>query len=438
MSNIAVDHDLSEKALLGSLLLKGDTERVDYSIDTIQTPDYFFDKKHKKVWNSIRRIHKKQNPVNAITVAEDLESQGELADVGGSAYLSELIESTPDPSSYRQYIEIIEGYFMRRKVNESLDSYDPLDPESDPKEIIEDVMVDLEKIRDFGKGQSNIVQASDGFERLIEMAEQAEEHGWPEGYIESGFPKLDDAMNAFAPTDFALLRADTKMGKTTFGLQIADFVAEHECPVLIYSGEMQAEELALKWAGKNADIDMNDVLRGGMDDDDWNRLINVRHQMAEKDVYLLRDDNPDIRSFRDGVRKAMNEHDVGFVLLDYIQLFGNHLNDSNKRVEYLDDISTQLVTFTNRNRIPILGISRTNKEGETYGSSQFGFDANYTIFMEGEVEDNENVVRRIISVDGARLAPGGEFPLYFEKNKSRFYSPKDGDRNGTNNERRPH
>lgn len=425
MSDIAVDHELSEKALLGSILLKGGEERTDYAIDTIQTPDYFFDQKNRLVWSAIYRLYQSETSVNAVTVAEELESMEQLSEAGGSAYISELVESTPDPSSYRQYIEIIEGYYMRRKVNEALNEYDPLEPSNDPREIIEDVMVDLEQVRDLGQGQTTIVNSSEGFDELFEMAEQAEEHGWPEGYIESGFPKLDDAMNAFAPTDMAVLRADTKMGKTTFALQIADFVAKTQCPVLVYSGEMQASELALKWAGKNGDINMNDVLRGRLDQDDWDRLINVRHKMAERDIYLLRDDNPDIRSFRDGVRKAMNEYDVGFVLLDYIQLFGNHLDDANNRVEYLDDISTQLVTFTNRNRIPILGISRTNKEGEVYGSSQFGFDANYTIRMEGEIEDEEDTVRRIISVDGARLAPGGEFPLYFEKSKSRFYSPKD-------------
>ena len=296
------------------------------------------------------------------------------------------------------------------------------DTHNDPEETTENLIKKLESIQE-AKAGIKFESVFDGFEQLDEIIESAEQKGRPDGYLRTGFAELDDMINYIAPTDFILVTAATGVGKTTFVLQMAEFIADKEGPVLIYTGEMHSYEVAMKLVAKTANIPIDNMLKGRMTAKQKENYRKAVSMLGSRDLHIITNNNPTLNEFKAAVRRAKRELGIKCVVLDYIQLIKN--SGQQKEVEFLNNLSGELMEITNRQELPMIAISRQNKAGGTYGSSEFDYDCNYHISIGADIqEDNEGIARdtgiRWVGVKKARLARGGAVKMEFQGEYSRF------------------
>jgi len=356
----------AEQSVLGGLML--DNQTWDSVADKIVEED-FYRRDHKLIFRTIAQLADKQDPFDVITLSEALESNNELINVGGLAYLGLLVKDTPSAANIVAYANIVrDRSVLRQLIHVGTDisdsAYNPEGRETaDLLENAERRVFEIAEQRQRGQGgftsiKSLLAKAVDKIETLYEL----------DGNItgaSTGFTDLDEKTSGLQPADLIIVAGRPSMGKTTIAMNMAENVAlKSGKPVAVFSMEMPGEALAMRMMSSLGRIDQHKVRTGKLDDDDWPRLTSAINMLAETKLFI--DDTPALTptEVRSRARRLTREHgQLGLIVLDYLQLMQSPSSGEN-RVQQISDISRGLKALAKELNVPVIALSQLNRNLE--------------------------------------------------------------------------
>ena len=357
----------AEQAVLGGLLLSNAAwDRIG---DLIRESD-FYRHDHRLLWRAITRLIEDNKPADVLTVSEALKSTGEIQDVGGLAYLHQLASATPSAANIRRYAEIVRERAIMRKLAEvgtsiADSAYSPQGREA--RQLLDEAETKILEIGETG-GRS-----SESFEKMSHiladvMTRLDELHRNPMAVTgkATGFVDLDEMTTGLQDGDLIILAGRPSMGKSSLALNIAEHIGlELKLPVLFYSMEMGAAQLALRLLGSVGKIDAQKLRTGRLDPGDWDRLGTALGKLNEAPILI--DETPSLNPLElraRSRRKAREYGGLGLIVVDYIQLMQAAETGTENRATELSEISRGLKSMAKELKVPVIALSQLNRSLE--------------------------------------------------------------------------
>ena len=354
----------AEQAVLGSMLT--DKDSVALAIETLK-PEDFYREDNKNIFIAIINLYNKAEPVDIITLKEELTSLGKFDLVGGLEYLATLPEMVPTTANVEKYIKIVEEKSTIRKLIQTANEMIALgyDPAQDIEGILDEAekkIFNLSQNRD-QRGYTPIKDVLvDTFTQLEQLYNQKEHITG----IPTGFADLDYKTAGLHESDLILIAARPAMGKSAFALNIATNAAlKANKGVVIFSLEMSKEQMVNRILCSEAMVDSNKVRTGKIDDEDWMKLAGALGTLSEAGIYI--DDTPGISvtEIRNKCRKLKLEKDIGLVVIDYLQLVqGSNAKRSGSREQEISEISRSLKILAKEINVPVIALSQLSRAPE--------------------------------------------------------------------------
>jgi replicative DNA helicase len=345
----------AEQSVLGCMLL--DKESVATATDFLKAED-FYAEAHKEIFESMLDIYDHGDPVDLVTVTEQLRQRGTLEAVGGVAYISDLSMVVPSTANIRYYVSIVEEKSILRRlisvcneiIKQSYEAREELD-----------LIIDHAEKSIFQITQRN---TSSDFEPiktvLLETYARIEEMSKNKGRIigiPTGFTDFDQKTSGLQPSDFILVAARPSMGKTSFVLNIAQHAALHEnVPVAIFSLEMSREQLVQRMLSSEANVELQKIRTGDLDEREWIKLVEAAGPLSQAPIYI--DDTPGISAMeiRSKARRLKMEKGLGMIIIDYLQLMTGRGRVENRQQE-ISEISRSLKALARELSVPVVTLS---------------------------------------------------------------------------------
>lgn len=356
----------AEQSVIGSCLI--DTEAVIESINTLVEND-FYREDHKIIYRCISNLFSRNEPIDIITLKDEISSIGKYEQVGGIEYIAKLPDKVPTTANVNKYIKIVkEKAIARNLINMSNEiSKLAFDPTVNTDELIE---LSEKKIFDITQ-KKNIKGVSKLKDLLVESVNELEEtynKGIKKG-ISTGFIDIDRRMGGLKGSELIIVAARPAMGKSAFVLNIATNVAYKEkIPVLIFNLEMGKEQLTDRIICSQAMISSKKYQEGKLGEDDWNRLAESLGILSETNIFI--DDNASITisEIKAKCRKMKIEENIGLVIIDYLQLI-NPTSNKMSREQEVAEISRSLKLLAKDLNIPIIALSQLSRANEKRNSA---------------------------------------------------------------------
>ena len=357
-------HDIeAEQAVIGSMLT--DKDAVMLAIEKLKA-DSFYRDDNKAIFEAMVNLYSRSEPIDIVTVKDELDSMNMFDKVGGLEYLALLPDKVPTTANVEKYINIVDEKAVLRNLIKMANEI--IDLGYDPTEDVEDVMNKAEKkIFDLAqnknqKGYSPIKDVLiESFTKLEELYNQKKHiTGVP-----TGFSKLDYRTAGLHGSELILLAARPAMGKSAFALNIATNAAlKANVPVAIFNLEMSKEQLVDRILCSEAMVDSNKVRTGNLEEEDWVKLANVVGPLSDTNIYI--DDTPGISvmEIRTKCRKLKMEKNIGLVIIDYLQLVKASNNKSGNREQEIAEISRSLKILAKELNVPVIALSQLSRAVE--------------------------------------------------------------------------
>lgn len=357
-------HDIeAEQAVLGSMLT--DKDAVIAAMETLK-PDSFYREDDKAIYEAMQNLYNRAEPIDLITLKNELETMSKLDQVGGLEYLANLPEKAPTSANVQKYISIVEEKSMLRNLIKTANEL--IDLGYSQTEDVEDIMDHAEKkIFDImqnknQKGYSLIKDVLvDSFTKLEELYNRKQHiTGVP-----TGFTDLDYRTAGLHGSELILLAARPAMGKTAFVLNIAANAAlRGKTGVAIFSLEMSKDQLVNRMLCSEAMVDSNKMRTGKLEEDDWAKLASAIGPLSESDIYI--DDTPGITvmEIRTKCRKLKLEKNIGLVVIDYLQLITGNSKKGGSREQEISEISRSLKILAKELNVPVIALSQLSRAVE--------------------------------------------------------------------------
>jgi replicative DNA helicase len=356
----------AEQSTLGSMLLDGvAAERV----LEILIPEDFYREAHQRIYASMWDLAEQGEPVDLVTVAEDLRRKRFLDAVGGVAYLTTLLDSVPTAANAEYYARIVEEKGILRRLIEA--SHEIAGLAYEPSEDV-DVTVNQAENAIFKVAQRRVGKNFYPLRDLVVdswelLSAQAEGENGVTG-VDTGFRDLNYQTSGFQPSDLIIVAARPSMGKTAFCLSIAVNAARQNFDdrpgaVAIFSLEMSKEQLAIRMLCSEAGVSSHRLRTGYTRDGDWERISSAMGRLSELPVYI--DDSSDITvmQMRSKCRRLAAEHRLNMVVVDYLQLISSHGRSENRNQE-LSVIARSLKAMAKEFNVPVVALSQLSRAVE--------------------------------------------------------------------------
>jgi replicative DNA helicase len=353
----------AEQAVIGSMLT--DKDAVISAIEVLKAEDFYRDD-NRTIYEAIMGIYAKGEPIDIITVKDELTAMGKLEPVGGLEYLASLPEKVPTTANVEKYIKIVEEKSLLRCLIKAANEL--LDMGYSQNEEIETIMDGAEKKifdimqRKSQKGYTSIKDVLlDSFTQLQELYNQKQRITG----VSCGLADLDQKLSGFHKSDLVLIAARPAMGKTAFALNIATNAAVmSNTPVVVFSLEMSKTQCANRILCAQAMVDSEKVQRGDIEDDEWSKLAIASGELSESAGIFI-DDTPGITvaEIRAKCRKLKLEKNIGMVVIDYMQLIQGS-GKSSSREQEIAEISRSLKILAKEIDVPVLALSQLSRAPE--------------------------------------------------------------------------
>ena len=356
--------DEAEQAVIGSMMT--DKDAVISAIEVLK-PEDFYREDNKTIYNAIMNLYAKAEPIDIITLKDELTSLGKLEPVGGLEYLATLPDKVPTTANVEKYIKIVEEKSILRSLIKTANEL--IEIGYDQNEEVEILMDNAEKKifdlmqRKSQKGYSSIRDILvDSFTELEQLYNQKQHiTGVPTGFID-----LDYKTAGLHNSDLILIAARPAMGKSAFALNIATNAAlKAKVPAVLFSLEMSKEQMVNRILCSEAMVDSNKVRTGKIDDDDWIKLADTMGDLSEAPIYI--DDTPgiSINEIRAKCRKLKLEKNIGLVVIDYLQLVqGSSKRAQGSREQEISEISRSLKILAKEINVPVIALSQLSRAPE--------------------------------------------------------------------------
>jgi replicative DNA helicase len=360
----------AEQSVLGGLLL--DNLAWDRAADLLTDGD-FYRHEHRLIFAAIAVLVASNRPADVITVHEQLQNHGKADDAGGLAYLNALAQSVPSAANLRRYAEIVRERAILRKLISASDEIatQAFNPQGrSVPTILDEAEGKILKIGEEGARQRQGFQPINQLVvSLIDRVTELYENGAEDVTgVRSGFFDLDRNTAGLQKGDLLVLAARPSMGKTAFALNIAENVAVHEgLPVLVFSMEMGAAQLALRLVGSLGRIDQTHLRTGKLGDDEWGRLAEAVDKLKQVQIFI--DETPalTVAELRARARRMARQFGgtLGLIVIDYLQLMSGSSSGDENRATELGEISRGLKGLAKELQCPVIALSQLNRSVET-------------------------------------------------------------------------
>lgn len=361
-----------EQAVLGAVLLERDA--LPQTIE-ILSEDSFYDGRHRKIFAAFTELFRQGVPIDLITLTEELRRRKELDKVGGADYLNELTAHMSAAANVEYHARIIAQKHLLRQMIEKMTLLirDAYDPGTDTFELLDKAETDIFQISNTDIRRP-AAKVSDIIKTTIENLEAIDGREGGVTGVPSGFSRLDDLTSGWQRSDLIIVAARPSMGKTALALTCARNAALHSrypAGVAIFSLEMGAEQLALRMLTSEARVDSQSARTGRMKDNDWQKLTRAAGRLAEAPIFI--DDTPglSVLELRAKCRRLKAEHDIGLVIVDYLQLM--HVATSQRysnREQEISHISRSMKALAKELDVPVIALSQLSRAVETRGGDK--------------------------------------------------------------------
>ena len=352
-----------EKAVLGALMI--DNESLSDAIDSLQA-EYFYAPKHQKIFEAIVNLFNNTQPVDILTVSEELKRMEMFKEIGGLAYISELTNNVSSSSNTEFHARIIAEKFIKRSlINISRKiSNDAFDDSVDIFDLLNDAEANLFTVtegtlrKSYDKMSSLIKGALENIETL-----RNKEDGL--SGVPSGFTNVDRVTSGWQKSDLVIVAARPGMGKTAFALTMARNVAvDHNTPIGFFSLEMSSEQLVNRLIASEAELGASKLRKGDLADHEMVQLHEKIKHLSEAPIFI--DDTPGLSIFelRAKARRLVKNHGVGIIMIDYLQLMTAGGTVGNREQE-ISTISRSLKGIAKELKIPVIALSQVNRGVES-------------------------------------------------------------------------
>ncbi|KKW47371.1 MAG: replicative DNA helicase [Candidatus Kaiserbacteria bacterium GW2011_GWA2_58_9] len=390
----------TERALLGALMLN---QQAMYEVADVVSVDSFYAGKHRVIFDAMLSLYSKGEPIDVVTVSAKLKERKQLQEVGGAAYLSEVVGAAASPGSARHYAESVQTKFVLRSLIDAAAKINDLGFQED-REI--EVLLDEAQAAIFSVSQAPMLRSFTAIKEELaeawERLEHLQKHESTLRGVPTGYPQLDSLLAGLQKSDLILLAARPSMGKTALALDIARLSAtKHGTAVGIFSLEMSSQQLV-------------------------DRML----------AYI--DDKPSstVFSMRSVARRLKMEKSLGLVIIDYLQLITPvHARATDSMVQQVTEISRSLKAMARELDVPVLALSQLSRAVETRrgrprlsdlrDSGSLEQDSDVVMFIHRDDKMNENSDRPGIAeilVEKHRNGPTGKIELRFDEEKTTFLS----------------
>lgn len=417
----------AEQSVLGALLL--DKDAVIAVSDFLLSED-FYDERHKNIYESIITLFEERSAIDVLTVTEKLKKNKNLKKIGGSSYLTDIVNKVPTAAHVEHYGKIVKDLSVKRALMRAASRL--LDFSTDEGVSSADLL-DKAESEVFSLTQKHLTKAftsvrdtlAESFDRLDELHKQGEGLRG----ISTGFDTLDNALAGLQKSNLVILAARPGIGKTSFALGIAQNASViNKKNVGFFSLEMSKEELVDRLLVAQADIDAWRLKTGKLTEEDFTKLSNAMGILAEASLFI--DDTPalSILEMRTKARRLQVEHGLDLIVVDYLQLARSRQLEN--RVQEVSEISQGLKNLARELRVPVLALSQLSRGVEQRGtrkpqlsdlreSGSIEQDADVVMFLWREnEEDNENIM---LDIAKHRNGPLASVPLFFKGDRIKFY-----------------
>ena len=422
----------AEEAVLGAVMINPEAY---YDVAQFLQTDDFYIHRHRWIWDTFIRLNERRIPIDFLTVSEELEQMGHLAEAGGPAYLTALINNVPTSLHADAYGRIVEETAIRRRMLTAANDIAKLAYQQDTS--VEQVMNDAEKAV-FGVSERRTTRdlqpikqvLSEYIDRVDQLARRGEDtYGVPTGFID-----LDRLLGGMQPSDLLIVAGRPGMGKTAFILSAAKNAAQKfKKHVAIFSLEMSSEQLVQRMIAQETGIDSQRLRTGKLEDDEWPLFTHAIEVLGDAIIFL--DDTPALTplQLRTKCRRLHMEFRLDLVLVDYLQLMTSGRRSEN-RVQEVSYISRNMKVLAREMNIPVLAAAqlsraveqRVDKEPQLSDLRESGSleqDSDIVMFIHRpELYDQDTVKRNLaqIKVSKHRNGPVGTIELVFRSQIAKF------------------
>jgi replicative DNA helicase len=358
-------HNLeAEESLLGALLLSRDAVGTVAELGLV--PSDFYKPSHQHVYDAIRALAGAGQPVDVVTVGDELRRVGLLDDIGGSAALLELQNATPAVSNVGRYATIVQDTAMLRRLIGVASQIAEL-AYDEPDDVTK--ALDEAEARVFEVAERRVTDSTRTLSELLSLTmDQLQvtfERGSTITGTATGFHDLDELMSGLQPSSLVIVGARPAMGKSAFALGMATHVAQtSNLPVLFFSLEMGHAELAQRILSSEARVDSQKIRTGRLNESDWSK---VGRAIGRLEVPLHLDDNPSVTvmEIRAKARRMKARYGgLGLIVIDYLQLMQGRTSAENRQLE-VSEISRNLKVLARELEVPIVALSQLSRNLES-------------------------------------------------------------------------
>lgn len=423
----------AEQSVLGAIFLES---QALITASEILQPEDFYRQAHQKIFHTMVQLSEVGSPIDVVTVTEELSAKKELEDVGGISYLTELANAVPTAANVTHYAKIVEEKALLRRLIRVATTIveDGYTREDEVEALLAEAERKMMEVAN-RKGSGDFQHIKDVLVKTYDNIELLHSNKGEVTGIPTGFKDLDKMTAGFQRNDLIIVAARPSVGKTAFALNIAQNVAtKTEENVAIFSLEMGAEQLVMRLLCAEGNIDAQVLRTGSLEAEDWRKLTMAMGSLSNAGIFI--DDTPGIRinEIRAKCRRLKQEHGLGMILIDYLQLIQGSGNSKDNRQQEVSEISRSLKGLARELQVPVIALSQLSRGVEQRQdkrpmmsdireSGSIEQDADIVAFLYREdyydkETENQNMIEIIIAKQ--RNGPTGTVTLAFVKEFNKF------------------
>ncbi len=355
----------AEEAVIGSMLL--DEEAIIHASEKLIDSD-FYNPRFRTLFSAIVELYHENKPADLVTLTDRLRKNNVTGDICSVEFLSNIISAVPTSANIRYYTDIVQQKSLLRsliRTTEEIANRSYQDT-ADIEALMEDTERDIFQLIQGRASQEDFTPIREvALEALESIQEAASNKGNITG-LSTGFRDLDYRTAGLQNSDLILIAARPSMGKTAFALNIAEHVAIYNhVPTAIFSLEMPKIQLAKRLVSMNSKVDSQHIRTGNLEDDEWVKITESSINLGESSLYIDDTMGISINELRSKCRKLKIEHDLGLIIIDYLQLMsGSSSNKNISRQQEVSDISRSLKALAREINCPVIALSQLSRDVE--------------------------------------------------------------------------
>ena len=426
----------AEKSTLGSIMV--DQDSLIKIVDLV-SPDDFYDKSNSVIYQAIVDLFNKRTTIDIITISTLLSDQGQLDQVGGTAYIAGLVEDVPTAAHIFQYAMIVKKKATLRKLLKAGHNITSLgyDEASDVEDLLEEAEKSLFSVsQNFVKDKFVHIKdvLTSTYEKIADLHDPDSKNNY--AGVPSGFSGLDNITSGFHPSDLIILAARPAMGKTALALNFAQNIAKSGKSVGVISLEMSKEQLVERLFCSLLEVDSWKIKTGQLAENDFARIGPVMDQLNSLKIFIDDSLGNSIVELRAKTRRLQMEHGLDFLVIDYLQLMQGSRANFGNRVQEISEISRSLKSLAREMHVPILALSQLSRAVESRpdkmpqlsdlresGAIEQDADIVMMLYRDDYYNPDDSPKKGItdLYIRKHRHGPVGQVELRFDKSKMRFY-----------------